>query len=117
MRTAYIYDDFGLLRCVVPPEATGIDDNDLCYYYLYDNRKRLTEKKIPGGGIIQMVYDKRDRLRFTRNSEQSTAKEWSFIKYDPLNRPVMTGIFKSSAEAGVLEAATNAITLNENPGK
>ena len=34
LRTAYIYDDFGLLRCVVPPEATGPDDNDFCYYYL-----------------------------------------------------------------------------------
>ena len=49
----------------------------------------MIEKKIPGGGTVKMVYDKRDRLRFSRNSEQSAAPEWSFIKYDALNRPVI----------------------------
>jgi len=115
LRTAYIYDDFGHLRCVVPPEATDpTTDTDLCYYYLYDARNRMIEKKIPGGGIVRMVYDKRDRLRCSQNSNQaSPVNEWTFIKYDELNRPVITGTFTSSSGTIALETAINAATLSE----
>ncbi len=99
LQTFYIYDDFGLLRCVVPPEASGPADTDLCYYYLYDSRNRLIEKKIPGGGTIRMVYDKRDRLRFTQNSNQASVNEWSYTKYDELNRPVISGVLNSKSTA------------------
>lgn len=99
--THYIYDNFDLLRCVISPQATNPNTPDpntqtqLCYYYKYDERHRMIEKKIPGGGTVSMVYDKRDRLRCTQNSEQYLAKEWSFIQYDELNRPVITGIIKN----------------------
>lgn len=52
-KTRYIYDDFGLLRCVVPPKATSPANTpapaDLCYYYRYDHRHRLVCKKLTGG--------------------------------------------------------------------
>lgn len=61
-----------------------------------------------------MVYDKRDRLRFTQDTIQTSVNDWSFIKYDELNRPVITGILKNySSGASALETATNAISLNE----
>ncbi len=93
LRTAYIYNNRNLLYCVIPPQASGPDSINLCYFYKYDERKRMTEKRIPGGGKILMVYDKRDRLRCTRNSLQTN--EWSFIKYDELNRPVISGVIKN----------------------
>jgi RHS repeat-associated protein len=91
LQTRYIYDDFGLLRCVVPPEASGPSDTELCYYYNYDDRNRMIQKKIPGGGTTTMVYDNRDRLRCIQNANQSGSGEWGFTKYDGLNRPVITG--------------------------
>ena len=113
LRTAYIYDDLGHLRCVVPPEASGPTDADLCYFYLYDSRGRMTEKKIPGGGTVKMVYDSRDRLRFSQNSLQASTNEWSFVKYDNINRAVITGTFIYTSGASALETASNAATLSE----
>lgn len=95
LRTAYIYDDFGLLRCVVPPAASGPNDQELCYNYLYDKRHRMIEKKIPGSGTIKLVYDQRDRLRCTQNNEQSLTHDWSYTKYDELNRPVISGVLRN----------------------
>ncbi|HJZ41739.1 MAG TPA: DUF6443 domain-containing protein, partial [Bacteroidales bacterium] len=118
LRTAYIYDDLDLLRCVVPPQATDPNTNTaLCYYYNYDHRKRMVEKRIPGGGTVKMVYDKRDRLRCTQNSNQAATalKEWSFIKYDELNRPVISGVIKNyTIDASTVQSAIDAATeLNE----
>jgi YD repeat-containing protein len=111
LQTFYIYDDFGLLRCVMPPEATNPDtETDLCYNYLYDSRKRLTEKKLPGGGTIKMVYDARDRLRATQNSLQAPNNEWTFTKYDVLNRPVITGTIINS---GNIQSAIDVAPMNE----
>lgn len=68
--TYYVYDDFGNLTYVLPPLANGaIDPNTLdglCYQYKYDYRNRLAAKKLPG-------------------------KQWEFIVYDKLDRPVATG--------------------------
>ncbi len=101
LKTYYIYDDFGLLRTVVPPLADSPADTDLCYYYTYDGRKRMISKKIPGAEIVYMVYDKRDRLVLTQDGNLRTIADngttvtntnrYLFTKYDQLNRPVMTG--------------------------
>ncbi|MCW3807941.1 DUF6443 domain-containing protein, partial [Plebeiibacterium marinum] len=93
LQTHYIYDDFGLLRTVVPPLASSPDDKDLCYFYTYDGRKRMISKDIPGAGIVYMVYDKRDRLVLTQdaNMREVNPNKYIFTKYDQLNRPVMTG--------------------------
>lgn len=68
--TYYVYDNFGNLTYVLPPLANGaIDKNTLdglCYQYKYDYRNRLAAKKLPG-------------------------KQWEFIVYDSLDRPVATG--------------------------
>ncbi|MCL9807719.1 RHS repeat-associated core domain-containing protein, partial [Flavobacterium amniphilum] len=68
--TYYVYDQFGNLAYVIPPLANAAYDsntlNGLCYQYQYDNRNRLVSKKLPG-------------------------KQWEFIVYDLLDRPVATG--------------------------
>ena len=105
--TYYVYDDFGLLRYVIPPEASSMMKaqgdwtwttsaeiiKDLCYYYAYDERKRMIVKKLPGAEEIRMVYDDRDRLVLTQDGERRINSQWLFTKYDCLNRPVMTGLY------------------------
>ncbi len=112
--TYYVYDDFGLLRYVIPPNAVdqmatsnnwtitnSLRDN-LCFYYRYDERKRMVVKKVPGmgnssdKGEIYMVYDLLDRLVLTQDAKQRSRNEWSFTKYDQLDRPVITGLYNSS---------------------
>ena len=94
LKTYYIYDDFGLLRIVVPPKATSPSDEDLCYYYTYDEKRRMIAKKIPGAVKVEMVYDDYDRLVFTIQGSRKT-----FTKYDALNRPIITGIYHTSETA------------------
>ena len=116
--TYYVYDDFGNLRYVIPPQAvqemviaTGGPDwtlvqdasfiDNWMYYYSYDGRQRMTTKKVPGAGLVYMVYDQRDRLVLTQDGNQRSTEfgadnsgtAWSFSKYDVLNRPVMSGIY------------------------
>jgi RHS repeat-associated protein len=65
------------------------------FRYTYDGRKRMTQKLVPGGALIYMVYDDRDRLVMTQDGEQrkGTNRYWTFTKYDYLNRAVLSGIY------------------------
>ena len=108
--TYYIYDDFDNLRYVLPPEASNRYDTEYganpqaflakwAFQYQYDNMNRMVIKQVPGAEAVYMVYDGRDRLVLTqdgnqRDSTTTTGKEWSFMKYDHLNRPVLTGIYE-----------------------
>ena len=134
LRTIYAYDDLGLLRYVIQPEGVANlegdpDQNFLdmwAFQYKYDKRERLIEKRVPGGGWTYYVYDKRDRLAMTQDANQYEKNEWSYTKYDALNRPVMTGIYhcyedyqnngqvmsrasmqEKYAQTGIAEARTN----------
>lgn len=106
--TYYIYDDFGLLRLVMPPLATNaylagnaistFQDN-LCFRYEYDSHHRMTIRKEPGAGEVRMVYDARNRVVLTQDANlragnsTNPPNQWIFTKYDALNRPVMTGSY------------------------
>lgn len=111
--TYYIYDDFGLLRFVIPPVAVeklavnGWDlshaaltnaVNELCFRYEYDDRNRMILKKVPGAGEVYMIYDKRDRLVFTQdgNMRGKSPNWWLYTLYDALDRPLQTGILQSN---------------------
>lgn len=121
--TYYIYDDFGNLRYVLPPMAnkklsesvamaTVVEDWAFCYKY--DGRNRMVEKKVPGAGWVYMVYDNRDRLVLTQDANQrdtglTTGRDWTFTKYDQLNRPVLTGIYThgSVVAQGAMQGVVN----------
>ncbi len=111
LNTYYVYDNYGLLRYVIPPKASAaMNDSiyhrtdgiirELCYYYQYDDRKRQVLKQVPGADSVIMIYDYRDRLVLTQDGEQripvNDSVRWSFIKYDTLNRAVLTGCIRSS---------------------
>jgi RHS repeat-associated protein len=74
--------------------------NNFGFQYRYDARKRMTAKKVPGADWVYMVYDDRDRLVMTQDANQraKTTREWTFTKYDALNRPILTGIYADSAK-------------------
>ncbi len=108
--TNYIYDSFGNLRAVLPPEAsdrllsssdwTETDTNLKLYAYLYkyDNRNRCIAKKLPGCEWIYYVYDKADRIIYTQDGEQRSGgkNEWLFSIPDVFGRVVLTGICKDT---------------------
>ncbi|WP_026135751.1 RHS repeat-associated core domain-containing protein [Nafulsella turpanensis] len=70
--------------------------SNFIFYYHYDERQRMVEKHVPGGGITYMVYDPWDRLVLTQDAEQREDDQWLYTKYDALNRPVVTGLWKDT---------------------
>lgn len=124
--TYYVYDDFGLLRYVLPPKAvellngnawnmtTTIGVAELVFYYRYDARKRMIVKKVPGAGEVLMVYDKLDRLILSQDAKQfakTPLKQWTFTKYDILGRPILTGIFKTNTSHTDLQSQAASTLL------
>ncbi len=65
---------------------------DLIYEYRYDKRNRLIEKKIPGKEWEYIVYDKLDRPVLTQDSNLRNQTKWLFTKYDVFGRVVYTGV-------------------------
>ena len=103
--TYYTYDDFGNLTFVISPEGSEsiVDGSDtidtatldkFCYQYIYDQRNRLIEKKIPGKGWEYIIYDVLDRPILTQDANLKTQNQWLFTKYDAHNRVVYTGMHR-----------------------
>jgi RHS repeat-associated protein len=131
--TYYVYDDFGNLRFVLQPRAvelllssgnwnisTSIRD-ELCFYYGYDSRNRLTIKKVPGAGEVWMVYDKRDRLSMTQDANlRQSPHQWMVTIYDNLNRPQFSGLWtdyndRSYHESQAIASANDYYPFNAEP--
>src|SRR5690606_39726482 len=99
--TYYVYDQFNNLTYVIPPlvdtSQTISSDalNGLCYQYVYDHRNRLVEKRLPDKDWEYIVYDKLDRPVATGPTHspfiEDNTKGWLITKYDRLNRPIITG--------------------------
>ena len=96
--TYYIYDQFNNLSAVVPPlangDATETSLNNLGYQYKYDYRNRLVEKKLPGKQWEFIIYDKLDRPvatgpAFSPYGENSVG--WMITEYDVFGRVTQTG--------------------------
>jgi RHS repeat-associated protein len=100
LSTYYVYDDLGNLSFVLTagasPDGTALPDQGeldlVCYQYRYDGRRRLIEKKLPGKGWEEVIYNPLDQVVFTQDAVQRGGAVRSFIKYDALGRTVMTGI-------------------------
>ena len=68
------------------------DLNELAYQYVYDHKNRLVEKKIPGKDWEYIVYDKLDRPVLTQDTNLKADRKWLFTKYDALGRVAYTGM-------------------------
>ena len=122
--TYYIYDEFERLRFVLQPKFIvrnsvydGLTSNStdqknmldsLTFEYRYDERGRMSYKRVPGAKQIDMVYDKWDRLVLSQDGNQRVAGKWSFTKYDIHNRPIITGEIASANTTDQMITAVNA---------
>lgn len=104
LRTAYVYDDFGHLRCVVTPKASSPNETGLCYFYTYDARGRIVEKTIPDHGTERCVYDMRNRMVMSQDGNLLANNEWAFTFYDVYGRPVANGYLSSTMNRTQLQA-------------
>jgi RHS repeat-associated protein len=123
LQTYYVYDDFGLLKFVLPPKAvtwlaanswtlTSAVSTELCFSYLYDARLRMIVKNTPGAGTQYLIYNTKDELILTQTPTQTSKGEYLFNKYDVLGRLIQTGVFNSTSSAANLQTLANA----SNPG-
>lgn len=122
--TYYVYDDYGRLIYEIPPKAVEVLGNatnldckavlvsELIFQYVYDNRSRLIEKKVPGQGWHYFVYDRFDRLVLSQDPTLRTLNYWGFTKYDRYDRTVYTGYYASTLSRGTLQTTLNN---NSNP--
>ncbi|HSC36717.1 MAG TPA: hypothetical protein VLD19_02550, partial [Chitinophagaceae bacterium] len=110
----YVYDKFNLLRAMIQPRGVELLPaagwqlstdllNEQCFRYEYDQRHRLSVKKVPGAGEVYMVYDTRDRLVFTQDANLRGQGKWLSMLYDELNRPVVTGLMSYNATLNDLQ--------------
>ena len=114
--TYYVYDIYGNLAYVIPPMAEGTITadvlNGLCYQYKYDDRNRLVEKKLPGKQWEFIVYDKLDRPVATGPAlspfKDDTASGWIITKYDAFSRPVYTGWSNQTSNAATRKSLQDA---------
>ncbi len=122
LSTYYVYDDLNQLRFVIPPKAvaelikpvinwvlSAEVINELCFRYEYDDRNRMTAKKVPGAGWVYMLYDKRDRLVYTQDANMRISNQWMTTLYDELNRPVTTGMTTYSGTRTQLKTYLDAV--------
>ncbi|CAA9197339.1 hypothetical protein FLA105534_01583 [Flavobacterium bizetiae] len=117
--TYYVYDIYGNLTYVLPPKVTGgINDevlDGLCYQYKYDNRNRLVEKKLPGKQWEFIVYDKLDRPVATGPAfspfKDENAEGWIITKYDAFSRPIYTGWYNQSSNSVIRKSLQDAQNL------
>ncbi|WP_040496285.1 DUF6443 domain-containing protein [Fulvivirga imtechensis] len=102
--TYYVYDEMDRLRFIIPPLAVSnytptADYADTWYYeFEYDERGNIIISKSPGVDKVIAIYDNYGRVVLIQDGNQraKSPAEWSFFKYDELNRPVITGIYKTA---------------------
>ncbi|KAA2216559.1 DUF6443 domain-containing protein [Maribacter flavus] len=114
--TYYVYDDYGNLTYVIPPKVdtgNGVDAtelSELCYQYVYDQRNRLVEKKIPGKGWEYIVYNKLDQPIMTQDPNLADDDKWLFTKYDAHGRVAYTGIVNNTGNRTALQTSADGFT-------
>ncbi len=102
--TYYIYDSYGNLTAVLPPEASDrmayIGDwdsatdatlRDYAYIYSYDRRGRVTSRQLPGCEAVTYRYDDTDRAVLTQDGNLRARGLWRFEIADLFGRPCLSG--------------------------
>jgi RHS repeat-associated protein len=111
-QTYTVYDDFGRVLCVIPPETTkrmisspnNWDYNHASYAsmifkYAYDSRGRMTSKTVPSGGTTSIAYDRLDRPVLSTDAKSFKV----FTRYDILSRPIVSGKYKGAGSPGATD--------------
>lgn len=124
--TYYVYDEMNHLRMVITPKAvealnngtvnwdltysSGAINTGLCYAYYYDDRGRVTMKRVPGRGKSYIAYDLFDRVVMTQDSNLRQTNQWAFVKYDGQSRPYRSGVITTtlSKDSVIAQAARSS---------
>ena len=104
MDTYYIYNRAGMITYVIPPGATNILNANsynltatplcnLVFHYFYNSRGQVTQKTIPGKGLISTVYDPLNRPVLEQDANMAPNFQWRYVKYDAKGRPISHGIY------------------------
>ncbi|WP_419699083.1 DUF6443 domain-containing protein [Mucilaginibacter sp. NFX135] len=123
LSTYYVYDDLGNLAFVLPPLSgadAGITStanqpvlDNLCYQYQYDERNRLSRKRLPGRDWEYMVYNKLDQPVLSQDAVQRGTNQWTVTKYDALGRVIMTGLWTDASALQQSQLQTNIYNANQ----
>ncbi|MDJ1502974.1 DUF6443 domain-containing protein [Xanthocytophaga agilis] len=131
MVTSYVYNDLDQLVFVIPPKlyATKVEittaavslseavDSELLFAYHYDDRGRVIEKLVPGGGWTQIIYNKVDLPVLTQTARQAATNKWTFTKYDVFSRVVLSGeMTLTSALTDLRSAAASSTPFESRTG-
>jgi RHS repeat-associated protein len=119
--TYNIYDEYGNLVMVIPPDAVSTTVNySLVFQYNYDNLYRLVEKKVPGAKYVRFYYNDRDLMVLMQDGNMRNAsyggtsntgvgsgfaRKYLATVYDKMGRPIKTGFTSNSF---------SALTLGQN---
>lgn len=117
LSTHYVYDLWNNLRYVIPPGFTGASftesDTDFkryIYAYHYDDFQRVIEKKVPGKGWEEMVYNNLDQLVLSRDAKMTANSQWLFTKYDALGRVIISGLISSSSSRSAWQSTFTGLS-------
>ncbi|WP_165793110.1 DUF6443 domain-containing protein [Sphingobacterium haloxyli] len=122
LNTYYVYDNLKRLRFVIPPNVTvtsffeNFSDTTFLYHvysYKYDELGRLIEKRMPGKGLEEYIYNKNDKLVLTRDANLRQQKKWNYLKYDALGRIASKGIYTNTIDT--LYNSVRALVENVSP--
>ncbi|MBX2965985.1 MAG: RHS repeat-associated core domain-containing protein [Cyclobacteriaceae bacterium] len=127
LKTLYIYDDAGRPVLILQPEgvhqlgAASTISSSLTEQYgsqfVYDQRGRLVEKKIPGADAIYYAYDPLDRLVLVQDGNIRGTNQWHYIKYDRRHRAIIQGIYTNTTHTTRVAVQQNLLdVLNYTTG-
>lgn len=111
--TQNVYDRHRRLRYILPPKAVEkadpqqnaytIDEN-LVYQYQYDVYNRQIAQRVPSRDWEYVVYDPLDRPILTQDAKLAANNQWLFTKYDAFGRSVYSGLYTSTKSRSELQA-------------
>jgi RHS repeat-associated protein len=128
--TYTIYDDLGLVRYQLQPEAVKYLDvnnwsfagtnglqvlNEMCFQYNYDERGMIIWSKRPGAMPVTAIYDDRNRVVFIQDGNQAALAmpQWTANIYDDQDRVVIMCLYNTTKTIAELKAAIAGATITQ----
>ncbi|BDW93455.1 hypothetical protein MACH07_22870 [Flagellimonas marinaquae] len=87
------YDEAGRLVASYQP-VTDNNGNKLASYHRYNTLGQLVATSSPDEGSAKFKYRGDGQIRYSQNSEQAPDNKVSYTDYDPLGRPVESGVLQ-----------------------
>ena len=122
LKTAYVYDDAGRLRYIVPPavyeatpnfsEADALFANGV-YTYRYDGRGRVVEKHTPNAGWSYTLYNYLNQAVLTQDARQRQQNLWQWAQFDGHGRTAQTGTWTSTETRASLQSLFDNYSENQ----